>query len=300
MTYSSAGLIQATDYNGFVSTLNSVWNSLWGQSAVGTVSAGGTVTATQWATLASTITNAYIHESGSNPSVASPSAGQTIGIITNLSTAVSYVQTNAYNSYAFGTQLGLSSSAGATGSGSGAWSRTWTQSINFASAAQRNYYFNCGGVVFLTFQKSSTGTPMDPTWNALAAACNQISLTSTSASKTIAGVVYQGTNKQGGSGTPSTLATSIGYAQLNGSVNQLIFQQFYATYPYTGSYIAVYAQLAGNNVQFTTVWYQPATGYPFETVNISAGGITAIYNTPPEQTYISNTWGSPSLSSAVA
>jgi len=299
MTYSSAGLIQATDYNGFVSTLNSVWNSLWGQSAVGTVSAGGTVTATQWATLASTITNAYIHESGSNPSVSSPSAGQTIGIITNLSTAVSYVQTNAYNSYAFGTQLNTSSTAGATGSANNAWQLVWTQSINFASGAARSYYFNCGGVVFLTFSKSSTGQTNDPTWNALAAACNQISFTSTSTSKTIVGVVYQGTNKQGGSGVTTVLRTDIGYAQLTGSP-VTIFQQYYPTYPYTGSYIAVNASLSGNNVLFQTYWYQPASGYAFEAVNISAGGVTTIYNTPPETTYISNTWGTPSLSSSVA
>jgi len=299
MTYSSAGLIQAADYNGFVSNVNQVWSTSWGQSALSPVSVTGTVTAAQWATLAGTITNAYIHESGSNPSVSSPSAGQTIGIITNLSTAVSYVQTNAYNSYAFGTQLGLSSSAGATGSGSNAWQLTWTQSINFASGAARNYYFNCGGVVFLTFSKSSTGQLNDPTWNALAAACNQISLTVTAASKTIAGVVYQGTNKQGGSGTPSLVATGIGYDQLTGT-NQLIFQQFYATYPYTGSYIAVYAALVGDTVRFQTVWNQPAGTNPFNPVNISAGAVTAIYNTPPEQTYISNTWGSPSLSSAVA
>ena len=300
MTYSSGGLIQASDYNGFVSSLNGVWNTLWGQSAVGTVSTSGTVTAAQWASLAGTITNAYIHQSGSNPSVASPSAGQTIATITNLTSAISYITTYPYNSYAFGTQLGTSSSAGATGSGSSAWQLTWTQSINFASSAARDYYFRCGGVVFLTFSKSSTGTSNDPTWNALAAACNQISLTSNDTSKTIAGVVYQGTNKQGGSGTPSLVATSIGYAQLNGSVNQMIFQQYYATYPYTGSYIAVYAQLAGNNVQFTTVWYQPAGGAGYKPVNISAGAVTAIYNTPPEQTYISNTWGSPSLSSSVA
>jgi len=266
---------------------------------VGTVSAGGTVTAAQWASLAGTITNAYIHESGSNPSVASPSAGQTIATITNLTSAVSYITTYPYNSYAFGTQLGLSSSAGAAGSGSSAWALVWTQSINFASGAARDYYFNCGGIVFLTFSKSSTGTPMDPTWNSLAGSVNQISFTSTSASKTIAGVVYQGTNKQGGDGTPTVLRTDIGYAQLT-TTPVTIFFQYYATYPYTGSYIAVVASRSGNSVLFQTYWQQPGTAYPFETVNISAGGVVAIYNTPPEQTYISNTWGSPSLSSSVA
>ena len=66
MTYSSGGLIQATDYNGFVgptasggtagANLNDIWSTGsgdkgWGQTAVGTVSAAGTVSATQWASL---------------------------------------------------------------------------------------------------------------------------------------------------------------------------------------------------------------------------------------------------------
>jgi len=298
MTYSSGGLIQATDYNTFATNVNSTWNTYYGQTAVGSVATGGTVTAAQWATLASTVTNAYTHQLGTNPSVASPSAGQTISVITNLSTAVTSIQTNKYYSYAFGTHTSTNSAAAATGSGSTTWTRTWTQSINFASTAARNYYFWCGGVVYIAFSKSSTGTTNDPTWNALATACNQISFTSDSSSKVIAGTTSTGTNKQGGSGTPGTLATTIGYNQLTGS-NQLIFQQFSSTYPYTGSYIAVYALTTGNNVQFTTVWYQPAAAYAFEDVSISAGATTTIYNTPPETTYITNTWGSPSLSSAV-
>ena len=95
------------------------------------------------------------------------------------------------------------------------------------------------------------------------------------------------------------LRTDIGYAQLTGSP-VTIFQQYYPTYPYTGSYIAVNASLSGNNVLFSTYWYQPASGYAFEAVNISAGARTSIIGNPPETTYISNTWGSVTLSSGVA
>ena len=47
MTYSSGGLIQATDYNGFISTnvganLNATWNTAYGQNALPTVSTGAT------------------------------------------------------------------------------------------------------------------------------------------------------------------------------------------------------------------------------------------------------------------
>jgi hypothetical protein len=47
MTYSSGGLIQATDYNGFVSTtvganVNATWNTFYGQTAIATVGTTGT------------------------------------------------------------------------------------------------------------------------------------------------------------------------------------------------------------------------------------------------------------------
>jgi len=299
MTYSAGSTILASDYNTFSSNLNGVWNTYYGQTSVGTVSASGTVTAAQWSSLAGTITNAYIHQSGSNPSVASPSAGQNISIIANLTTAVSYIQTNKYNSYAFGTQFNLGTTAGAAGSANNTWALVWTQSINFASPAARNYYFWCGGQVLIEYQKSSTGTTMDPVWNELATACGTISFTSDSSSKVIAGVTYQGTNKTIGSGTPTVLRTDIGYNQLT-TTPVTIFFQYYPTYPYTGSYIALIASLSGNSVLFSSYWQQPASGYAFEAVNISAGGRTSIIGNPPEQTYISNTWGSPSLSSSVA
>ena len=67
MTYSAGQLIEATDYNGFVSTtaganINNVWStgstdSGWGQSALTTVSAAGSITATQWASLVNTISS---------------------------------------------------------------------------------------------------------------------------------------------------------------------------------------------------------------------------------------------------
>ena len=60
MTYSVGNTIVATDYNGFISTnaanINGIWSTGatsfgYGETAVTTVSAAGTITATQWATL---------------------------------------------------------------------------------------------------------------------------------------------------------------------------------------------------------------------------------------------------------
>jgi len=301
MTYSSGSLISASDYNGFATSVNGVWNTLWGQSSIGSVSTGGTVTAAQWSTLASTITNAYTHESGTNPSVASPSAGSTISIISNLSTAVTYITGHQYDCYASGTLYNTSGSVSgpAKGSGNASWTMTFTNTILFSSTAARDYFFYAGGRVLLNFSKSSTGKPADATWNALAAACNQITFTSTGTSKVIATTTYTGTTKQGGSGTPSTLATTIGYAQLTGTPQQ-IFLQYSSTYPYGGDYIVVYAFKSGNNVAFSTQWYAAAQPTPSENQSISAGAVTAISYYPPETTYISNTWGTPTLSASVA
>lgn len=300
MTYSSGGLIQASDYNGFAGTLNSTWNTLWGQSALTSVSIGSTVTAAQWSTLASTITNAYIHESGTNPSVASPSAGSTISIIANLSTAVTYVNNNHYNCYASGAlyNTGGSVSGPAKGSANAAWTMTFTNTITFANAANMAYFFYAGGRVFINYSKSSTGQLNDATWNALATACNQISFTCASDSKVIAGTTYVGTNKQGGSGTPSLVASGIGWAQLTG-VNQNLFQQNSSTYPYTADYIATAALVTTNSVVFTTTWYSAAHPLAYQNQQISAGAVTAISYYPPETTYISNTWGTPTLSASV-
>ena len=70
MTYTSGSLIQATDYNGFVSTtaganINATWSTGttsagYGQTALATVSAAGTITATQWASLVNTISSMEI------------------------------------------------------------------------------------------------------------------------------------------------------------------------------------------------------------------------------------------------
>ena len=66
MTYSSGGLIQATDYNTFATNTNAFWttgstDSGWGQTSIAGVSALGVVTATNWATLVNNLSSAGSH-----------------------------------------------------------------------------------------------------------------------------------------------------------------------------------------------------------------------------------------------
>ena len=102
MTYSSGGLIQAADYNGFVSTnvganLNAVLNTAYGQTAVGTVAALGTVTATQWASLVNSTTSMGAHTNTALTARAAPTTGQTIDILAAVNTDLTSIFTNRYN-----------------------------------------------------------------------------------------------------------------------------------------------------------------------------------------------------------
>ena len=321
MTYSSGGLIQATDYNGFVSTtsggnINAVWNSTYGQTALTTVAAAGTVTATQWASLNNTLTSIGNHQGTTLTSRTSPTAGNTIAVLSNLGTDLTTVNTNKYNAYASGSQVinwtGTASQTGPTGNIQGAWTITFTDTMTFANTTAATNFFGSGGLVKIQFSKTSTGTSADPEWNTFVnTVCGTVYFTSDATSKTIASTTYLGTKVVGGSGTP-TVGTAIGYNQLTGTP-QTIYQQNDTTYNYTGDYVRVQASVSGAVVTFTTTWFSAARTSSTPNRNISGGTATSpgtvtfgtapttvVTYLPPETTYLTSTWGTPTVASSVS
>ena len=87
MAYSVGGLIEATDYNGFADTtvganVNATWSTGttsagYGQTALGTVSAGATVSATNWASLVNNIASLANHQGTTITSRTAPVTGGT-------------------------------------------------------------------------------------------------------------------------------------------------------------------------------------------------------------------------------
>jgi hypothetical protein len=316
MTYTTGGLIQATDYNGFVSTtvggnINATWNSSYGQTALSTVAAGATVTATQWATLNSTISSMASHQGTTITSRTSPVVGNTITALTNVATDITNCYTNLANAASQGTQFtawtGTASKTTATGSGAAAWTITFTNTVTFANTTAATYFFNAGGLLKIQFSKTSTGTSQDPEWNTfINSTCGTIYLSSTGASKTLNGGTYTGTTKVGGLGIPTTLATSTGFAQLTSSP-VTIYKQFDSGAPYTSNYLQVNASISGAVLTLTTVWYDngdPAGadisgGTATSGITFGTAPTTVVTFFPPATTYIANTWGSVTVASTV-
>ena len=330
MTYTTGSTILATDYNGFVSTtaganLNDIWSTGsgdkgWGQTAVATVSAGGSVTATQWASLVNNLATAGSQTGVTETARTAPTAGNTISILAALNTDLTSVTTNrGFATVAgteYGTFTGTTSKTAATSNGAqGAWQIQFTHTVTFPSADQARYFWNAGGLVRLQYGKSSTGTDIDPDWNTFAGQPGSLYITGIAGAKTIVGVSYTGTTRIGGTGgTQAILSTGTGWYALTGTLSNL-FQLTNAAAPYTGEYILTQASATATALTLVTTWFQPAVSAAGTTTNISGGtGVsspatsigaataptTLVTYIPPSTTYLTNSWGTPTIAASVA
>ena len=314
MTYSSGGLIQATDYNGFVSTnasnINDVWSTGasdkgYGQSAISTVSTAGTITATQWASLVNTLSSIGNQTNTTLTARSAPTAGTLISILAAVNTDITNVTTNRNNALAVGSQFtGWSGTNSKTAATSGAtWTITFTNTVTWASAAAARYFFNGGGLIKLDVSKTATGALGDPEWNDLASTlCGDIYISGAGTAHTIAAVSYTGTTKIGGTGTPSTLQTSLGWYNLTTS-DQVIYKQFADTAPYTTNFIQHSARTASSGTQLviTTLW-SASDGDPISGGTAASGATpgtapcTICTYRPPSTTYLTSaSWGTPTV-----
>jgi hypothetical protein len=333
MAYSVGGLIEATDFNGFVGTnganINGFWgsgatDSGWGQTALGTVATGGIVAATNWSSLVNTLSAAGSQTGTTITSRSAPTTGNVIAVLANINTDITNITTNRGNAAASGTEYGTFTGSTAvtapTGLNQVSWTLTFTHTVTFASSTEARYFFNAGGIIKVKYGKSSTGTDIDPDWNTFAGQCGTINFTGrvNGAAQTIAGVSYTGTTRIGGTGgTQTTLATTTGFYSLTaGAAATTLFQLNNATSPYTGEYIKTTVALDATSaiLTFVTTWYQPSVAGTGSTCNISGGTATTSPSTtitgtapttlvtyvPPSTTYLTPTWGTPTIAASVA
>ena len=325
MTYSAGSVIVASDYNGFQTSLNSVWgtgtgDSGWGQTSIATVAAGDTVTATNWATLVNNLSTTGSQTTTTITARTAPVTGNVVAILANVAADISSCTTRRGYATSSGTTsnswTGAIAKTTGTGSGTTSWTITWTQTVTFPSAAQARYFWNAGGLVRLDMSKSSTGTQDDPIWNTFVGTVGTLYMSGrvASASQVIAGVTYTGFTRVGGTGTPSPNLTTTGWYTLGaGAAATTMWQLNSTVYPYGSDYIRVTAAVnAGSTaLTLTTTWFQSTQFY---NTTISGGTNTASPFTafgtapavlcrfvPPSTAQgLSNTWGTPTVASSVA
>ena len=294
MTYASGGLIEATDYNGFVASVNAIWgtgssDSGYGQTTtLSTVTAASsTVTATQWSDLIARINSLRNHQTagGLGSGITQPSTGNTITYLSSLSTQISTATSNKLLNAGDGNAAAGGSGTTAVSNATG-WTTTRSLEISytFLSANQMRYFFNTGG--FFDYNATSSvlaGNTKSADWDTLTNAFGTTRIRA------------QSSSKEGGSGSLNINNTNAGFYDLTTS-NTAVMRQYSptATGGYTSNYITSYARLnaapgSSTVIYLLIVFQDDAADTLDDTVSGTATLNTAGYASGV--TYIANTWG---------
>lgn len=315
MTYTSGSTIVAADYNGFVNdtagaNVNGIWatgttDAGYGQTAISTVSAAGSITATQWASLVNNLASLGSHQGTAITSRSAPVAGNTINILAALNTDLTNCTTNRGNAAASGSQYtGWTGTNSKTASTTGVFTLSFVNTVTFPSADQMRYFWNAGGLVKIQVGKSATGQTGDPEWNDLATTlCGAIFISGrvNSAAQTIAGVSYSGIKQVGGTGTPATLASNTGvYSIPADGTPTTIYKQFADSSPYTSNYIQHTMERYTNALIIRTTWVNAegdtiSGGTAASGATVGTAPCTIVTYYPPSSTYLTAAWGTPTV-----
>jgi len=309
MTYSSGGLIQASDYNNFVGTspsstanrINTVWSvgsgsAGYGQTALAQVAVSNTVTAAQWASLINTLNSIRTHQTGTGSGLSAPTAGTVVTFLDTLSTQVNngYSQRLSFNSNAAVTAGSALSTAWTSGTTSSTLTRAFGVRATFASADQARYFFNAGGRLKLNVSGTQNASTTARTNAVINLATN------------LGGVALFAANTNGGrTGTGGTLGTNntgIGYHTSTFNSNITLVSVTSTTTNYTTDTASIAVKTTGtqgaNNDkgQLVEFWITLSS-----TSGGNAGGsfddalgvniIRSIDISFPSTTNLSNTWG---------
>jgi len=313
MSYAQNNLIEASDFNDLVggnptttaNTLNATWatgggTAGYGQTPVGNVTVGNTVSASSWNSLVTNTSDAATHQGSSITSIAAPVSGGTVTFLSSLPTNLSTIYSNRLNAATQGSTTSNTATRGST------WSQalTFTHTVSFANADAARYFFNAGGQLKMTCSHPG-GTGINLLFSDLASDIGTVAISAPSSGTVdIASTTYNGVTKVGGGGNSPTIASNEGYYGL-GTSNTTIFTQTASTGPsgYLGTFIRFIARTNGtqgsNNdngdtITIHTVWDEVPNG-----LTASSGSATTLTVQAPETTNIANTWGAISVTGTV-
>jgi hypothetical protein len=302
MAYAQGGLIEATDYNNLINgtnQLNTVWSvgngdAGYGQTAIGTVTAGTVVTATQWATLINRLNSVRNHQSGVGSGITAVTAGQTINHLSTLQTQVNTAFTNrglfaAQGSTTTGTTDSTNPTAGATSS----FSYFRDTNVNFSSGNAARYFFNAGGQI--NFVCSATNNGVNNTRNnTMRDMINQVGGLS----------AFRNTTNGGRSGTGGSIVTNntaFGYRNMVfNSGTTIVDNDVSGTYSAHDVKIIIFTNnndtangANGNQIVFRLQMGAAADDSFGGAINLALSVRADIVF--PSTTHLTNVWGTPSI-----
>jgi len=318
MSYASGGLIEAGDFNnlawgGTQGTYTSVTKNVayvmgvgsgqWGYgqtiTALNTVSAGGTVTASTWSGFLTVLNNALQHQ-GSSALTSNYTAGQVITYLANVSTACTTINTNKHNATATGSNssgsLGAHAwSVGGTTSTS-AQTDTWTETFTWSSGDTARYFFNAGGRIHQTFAATNN--------NGTLRSADLVTLVATNTG----GNMIAATTSDGKTGTGGTVdndSTTLGYWNL--TTSDQILSKIRSTnyrYEYNADFFQVSVKTNGvqganadNGTVITFTYLSSMAGHISGSDTSNFNDAINVTITPsyvivyPETTYLTDSWG---------
>jgi len=315
MSYAQNGLIEASDFNGFVGAavetsankLNTVWSTGgttagYGQTAVSQVSGGDTVVATgQWNALITNTASSASHQGSSITSVTAPTSGDTVTYLSAVPTNLTTIYNNRRNAASQGSTIAD------TATRSSSWQNglTFTHTITFASGDAARYFFNAGGQIKMT-ASHPTGSGINLLFSDLASDTGTVTMSApNSGTISISSTSYSGITKVGGGGNSPTVDADKGYFGLT-TANATAFTQLADSGPsgYLSSFIRYIVKSngaqgsngdTGSVITIYSVWDE----IPNDLVASTGSAVTCTVQ-PPETTNLSASWGTPSISGSVS
>jgi len=261
MAYQQGDTITAADYNNFAANVNTVIGTGsgakgYGLSEVSTLSAGATISATQWNSLLSGLQKAANHQGTTLTNASNTvTTGGNVLPLSNLGADVTLIDTNKDTADASNMSTGQ---AGITSSRTSSWSGTITHTFttNFGSQNAARYFFNSGGKIHVLFARSGgSSTDQNTAWTNLCSGLGTVSMDATDTAKS--GGTY-GTN------------TAIGYRDLTTSY-QTIMSAPIGSGEYTANDILVQAKTDGSGL--ITITSTLNDDHPADTGTYTGGGL---------------------------
>ncbi len=263
MAYQQGDVITATDYNNFVANVNAVigtgtGDKGYGLSEVSTVSAGGTIQASDWNSLLSGLQKGANHQGTTLTNASNTvSTGGNIVPLSNLGADITLIDTNRLTAAGANMSTGV---AGVTSTRTTAWTTqvTHTFTVTYASANAARHFFNSGGKIKMAFSRSGgTSSTQNTSWTNLFSDLGTVSLNANGT--TISG------SSQGGNGPNG----SRGFHQLNATPAEIL-NTTSSTADYTANDLDIKASVSGAVVTITITLNDDHVA---ETGNYTGGGL---------------------------